>query len=155
LLILKKIDPKRASSIDPRNKVRLIRAIEIAKYLGKVPRLVTQPPRYKFIKIGLYLPHDVLKRKIEKRMREMFNKGLIKEINKLKKSGLSQKRLAELGFEYNDPTYAKVVSENLKYAKRQMTWFKRDKEIKWFRPSTETLTRTFSAIQKSLARQIL
>ncbi len=84
------------------------------------------------MKIGLYLPPEKLGIKIEKRMKKMFEQGLLDEIKKLKRSGISNKRLQELGFEYNDPTYEKVVKANLEYAKRQMTWFKRDKEIKWF-----------------------
>lgn len=129
---LKKIDPSRAKNIDAKNKVRLIRAIEIVKTLGKVPEITQATPVYEFIKIGLYLPPDKLKKKIEKRVKEMFKMGLLNEIKKLKKAGVSKKRMKEFGFEYFEPTYEKVVAETLKYAKRQMTWFKRDKEIKWF-----------------------
>ena len=130
--MLKQLDSSRARNIDANNRVRLIRAIEIAKALGKVPKLSAKKPNYSFVKIGLYLPKDKLKGKIEKRVRKMFKDGLLKEIKRLKKSGVSNKRLKELGFEYNDPTYEKIVNETVKYAKRQMTWFKRDKNIKWF-----------------------
>ena len=143
---LKKLDPERAKNIDSKNKVRLVRAIEIAKILGKVPELQSDTNSaiaknvspYEFIKIGLYLPPDKLKKKIEKRVKKMFKDGLLNEIKKLKKpahrggAGISEKRLKELGFEYDSPTYEKVVKETIKYTKRQMTWFKRDKEIKWF-----------------------
>jgi tRNA dimethylallyltransferase len=132
---LQKIDPVRAKNIDPKNKIRLIRAIEIAKALGKVPEITQATPVYKFIKIGLYLSADLLKKKIEKRVKKMFNPptggGLLAEIKKIKKLGVSDKRLKEFGFEYYNPTPEKVINETLKYAKRQMTWFKRDKEIKW------------------------
>lgn len=131
LVILKKLDRARASTIDQNNKVRLVRAIEIAKALGKVPKITETKLPYKFIKIGLYLPENLLKKKIEKRVKGMFKKGLEKEIKKLKMLGVSDKRLREFGFEYNKPTPEKVISETLKYAKRQMTWFKRDPEIKW------------------------
>jgi len=130
--ILKKLDKDRAENIDSKNKVRLIRAIEIAKALGKVPKIKKVTSPYKFIKIGLYLPPEKLKRKVEKRVKKMFDDGLLNEIKKLKKSGVSNERLKELGFEYFNPTYEKVVQKTLNYAKRQMTWFKRDKEIKWF-----------------------
>ncbi|OGI74420.1 tRNA (adenosine(37)-N6)-dimethylallyltransferase MiaA [Candidatus Nomurabacteria bacterium RIFCSPHIGHO2_02_FULL_41_18] len=130
--ILIKLDKNRAKNIDPKNKVRLIRAIEIAKALGKVPHLVLGVLSYKFIKIGLYLPPEKLKEKVEKRVKKMFKTGLLKEIEKLKKSGVSENRLRELGFEYFHPTPEKVITETIKYAKRQMTWFKRDKDIKWF-----------------------
>lgn len=62
----------------------------------------------------------------------MFRAGLLKEIKKLKKIGVSEKRLREFGFEYDHPTEEKVIAETLRYAKRQMTWFRRDPEIKWF-----------------------
>ncbi len=133
--ILKKLDSNRAKNIDSKNKVRLIRAVEIAEALGKVPRLTEKRPNYKFIKIGLYLPLDKLKKKVEQRVKKMFADGLLNEIKKLKRAGISNKRLHELGFEYFNPTPEKVISETLKYAKRQMTWFKRDKEIKWFNAS--------------------
>ncbi|MCE9548956.1 tRNA (adenosine(37)-N6)-dimethylallyltransferase MiaA [Candidatus Nomurabacteria bacterium] len=113
--MLKKLDNKRAQNIDKNNKVRLIRAIEIAKILGKVPELVEIKPNYKFIKIGLYLPTPKLQKSVEARVKKMFKNGLLKEI-----------------FEYNEPTEDKVIKETIKYAKRQMTWFKRDKKIKWF-----------------------
>ena len=130
--ILKKLDKRRAKDIDSKNKVRLIRAIEIAKALGKVPKITKGGPSYKLVKIGLYLSPDKLKKKIEQRVKKMFQNGLLKEIKKLERSGISDKRLKEFGFEYYKPIPEKVIRETLKYAKRQMTWFKRDKEIKWF-----------------------
>lgn len=136
--ILKKLDKRRAENIDAKNKVRLIRAIEIVRALGSVPEITAVKPLYKFVKIGLYLPPNKLKQKIEIRVKKMFKNGLLKEIQKLKKparlggSGVSEKRLREFGFEYNKPTPEKVITESIKYAKRQTTWFKRDKQIKWF-----------------------
>ncbi len=152
--MLQKLDKNRAKDIERKNeqnnKVRLIRAIEICKFLGKVPKITETTPPYEFIKIGLYLPNDILKKKIEKRVKKMFdiknNGGLLNEIKKLKKSGVSQKRLQELGFEYNNPTYESVVAETFKYAKRQMTWFKRDKEIKWFDASKIDLEKILKLI---------
>ena len=127
--MLKKKDPRRARSIDRNNKVRLVRALEIVDALGKVPKITNnrQPTTYSFIYIGLK-PKDLNKR-IEKRVKKMFKDGLSKEIKKLK---LSDKRLKELGFEYWHPTEGSVIRETKRYAKRQMTWFKRNKEIKWF-----------------------
>ena len=150
LKILQKIDKKRARDIEKKNeqnnKVRLIRAIEIAKVLGKVPKLQTTEatPPYEFIKIGLFLPADILKKKIEKRLLRRIKIGMIKEIKNLHKKGLIWKRMEELGLEYRyvalylqkkitkQKMLEKLNSEIYKYAKRQMTWFKRDKKIKWF-----------------------
>ena len=143
LEILKKLDTRRAKDItnknEQNNKVRLIRAIEIAKAIGKVPKVKEKKSKYEFIKIGLYLPTPLLTQKVEKRVRKMFKDGLLNEIKKLKNKGISNKRLAEFGFEYNNPTNETVISETIKYAKRQMTWFKRDKNITWFDASINNL----------------
>ena len=73
----------------------------------------------------------------------MLKGGLVAETKKLRKSGLSWKRIYELGFEYKYPALflqnkisknemlTKMLIENWQYAKRQMTWFKRNKRIKW------------------------
>lgn len=129
--MLRKLDSKRAKNIDKNNRVRVIRAIEVARALGRVPKMKTLQPKYKFIKIGLFMPPDKLAKTVELRVKKMFKAGLLREIAKLKRAGVSEKRLQELGFEYYEPTPEKVITETLKYAKRQMTWFKRDKEIKW------------------------
>lgn len=151
--MLKKLDPRRAKNIDPENPRRLIRAIEIAKAIGKIPRLEVGLPNYDILQIGIKLPDEILKKNIEKRIKKMIKKGLIAETNKLRKSGLSWKRIYELGFEYKNPALflqnkinkeemlAKMLIENWQYTKRQMTWFsahgesasggKRDKRINW------------------------
>lgn len=145
--ILKKLDKDRAKNIDQKNeqnnKVRLIRAIEIAKYLGKVPRIKIRKPKYSFIQIGLKLNEDELKKNINKRVDGMFKAGLLKEITKLKKLGISEKRLREFGFEYNEPTKEKVKLNTLQYAKRQNTYFKRDKNTKWFTPLESRAIETY------------
>ncbi len=132
LSILKKLDKKRLKTIDQKNKVRIIRAIEIVKALGKVNPLKNRVPDYEFIKIGLCLSKEELHYNIEERVNKMFKDGLIKEIQKLKKIGIPDKRLKEFGFEYYNPTKDSVIKGTIKYAKRQMTWFKRDNDIKWY-----------------------
>lgn len=149
--ILQKLDKNRAKDIKDKNeinnKVRIIRAIEIAKALGKVPVVrqnLTTVDKYQFIKIGLFAPIDILKRKMSIRLFARIREGMIAEVKNLHKNGLSWKRMEELGLEYrylalylqNKITKKKMLeklnSEIYQYAKRQMTWFKRDKEIKWF-----------------------
>jgi len=157
--MLKKLDPERAKNIDAKNPRRLIRAIEIAKALGKIPNLAVKPPSWEFLQIGLKLPDEILKKNIEKRIKKMLKGGLVAEMKKLRKSGLSWKRIYELGFEYKYPALflrreiskdemlSKMLIENRQYAKRQMTWFKRDKRIKWINFSSFSLSpRFFSSI---------
>ncbi len=146
--MLKKIDPERAENIDSKNPVRLIRAIEIAKALGKVPALTkdTSNTAYSFLQIGLTLPENELKEKIKIRLKSRLKKGMIAEAENLHKAGLSFKRMRELGLEYR--YLADLISEKIdrkefemkltteiwQYVKRQITWFKRDKNIEWFSP---------------------
>ncbi|MBX4206598.1 tRNA (adenosine(37)-N6)-dimethylallyltransferase MiaA [Candidatus Parcubacteria bacterium] len=127
--ILERKDPKCAKRIDANNKVRLIRALEIVKALGKVPVLKNETSN-KFIYIGLN-PKD-LKGRIERRVRKMFKSGLSNEVRKLKRLGITNKRFKQLGFEYFNPTPESVTRGTNNYAKRQMTWFKRNRKITWY-----------------------
>ncbi len=146
-VILKKLDPRRAKEIDHKNPRRLIRAIEIAKYLGKVPRLKTQPAKNTAIlQIGIDIPDKILKEWIEKRLKTRVQKGMIGEAVRLHRQGLSWKRMEELGLEYrflarylekkiNKKQMVDELAQAIwRYAKRQRTWFKRDKRIRWFLP---------------------
>ena len=99
---------------------------------------------YEFMKIGLYLPPEKLKKKIEQRLLARIRMGMLNEARKLHKKGLSWKRMEELGLEYKfmalhlqNKISRQEMLEQLntaiyQYGKRQMTWFKRDKKIKWF-----------------------
>ena len=145
--ILKKIDKDRAKNIDTKNRVRLIRAIEIAKELGKVPKLKKTQKEYETIKIGLTFPDKELKGRIYERLIKRIKKGMIKEVEKLHESGVSWKKLESFGLEYRYVSFylqkkmtkeemiEKLFSAIWHFAKRQKTWWKRDKEIIWINPS--------------------
>ncbi len=142
--MLGKLSPSRAKNIDRYNKVRLIRAIEIAKALGNVPEIKELPGKYDFIFIGLDLPDKDLKNKISIRLLARIKTGMINEVKRLHKEGVSWKRLESFGLEYRQISMylqGKIsknkMIENLKndiwhFAKRQRTWFKRNEDIKWF-----------------------
>jgi tRNA dimethylallyltransferase len=146
--ILKKIDPERAKNIDSKNPRRLIRAIEICKALGRVPKpraesLELKNRKYEALKIGIKIEEKELKRRISKRIEKWFKIGLLKEVSNLHKKGLSWKRMGEIGLEYKivslflqnkiskPEMVARMQTETYQYAKRQMTWFKKDKSIIW------------------------
>lgn len=145
--ILGKLDPRRLKTIDIKNPVRLIRAIEIAKGLGKVPVLKKHKSSYEIFQIGLRVDNSELKRRIHIRLISRIKKGMINEARKLHQNGLSFKRMRTLGLEYRylaDFIEKKITKKELieklyfadwHYAKRQITWFKRDKKIKWFDPN--------------------
>jgi tRNA dimethylallyltransferase len=144
--ILKKLDKTRAKEIEKDNPRRLIRAIEIAKALGKVPKLKTNP-RYETLQIGLKLSDTVLKRNIHNRLLARMRKGMVAEAERLHSQELSSKRMEALGLEYKylalflqNKISKQEMLENIEtaswqFAKRQMRWFKRDSRIKWFKSS--------------------
>jgi len=150
--ILKKLDPKRAKNIDPKNPRRLVRAIEICKAIGRVPELQIQNPKHKIrnkfeiIKLGIKIPNERLKNRINKRIEKWFRMGLLKEVKDLHKKGLSWKRMAEIGLEYKivslflqkkiskSEMIKRMQTETWQYAKRQIAWFKRDKDTIWIEP---------------------
>jgi tRNA dimethylallyltransferase len=142
--MLLKIDKRRAKDIDPNNKVRLIRAIEIAKTLGKVPKIsINAAPKYDVEWIGIDRDDAILKERIEKRLMERLEQGMIEEVEALNASGISWRRLLSFGLEYRyitlflqnkvskEEMIEKLKIEIWHYAKRQRTWFKRNKSIKW------------------------
>ena len=142
--LLKKIDPLRAKTIDQKNKVRLVRAVEIAKALGKVPKLKKEI-KYDTEFIGLSVSEKELKKRIHKRVIERLKKGMLNEARSLHKNGLTYKWMNELGFEYRSMSHhlqGKITKEEMisqlekatwQYAKRQKTWFKRDTRIRWIK----------------------
>lgn len=141
---LQKLDSKRAESIDPKNPRRLIRAIEIASVFGAVPEIPPLPKKYETLKIGLQSDKETLRTRIAARLKGRMEQGMIEESERLHKAGLSFERMDELGLEYRylaKLLQGKITRENMEkelavkieqYAKRQMTWFKRDKHIQWF-----------------------
>ena len=136
---LLQLDKTRAHAIkqknELKNRVRIIRAIEVATTLGKVPKIKHKKPPYTFVYIGVAVKETTLRQKIARRVARMFEAGLLDEIEKLKHQGVSKKRLQEFGFEYNEPTLESVIEDSYKYVKRQMTWFRRHSDITWLSPS--------------------
>ena len=156
--MLKKLDPKRAKTIDAKNPVRLIRAIEIAKAgpAQAKPARALNSLSYKIVKIGLNLPEKELKERIHLRTLKRLKQGMIAEAKRLHKQGLSYRKMGELGMEYrllaeylnNKITKEQLIEgiekENWHYAKRQMRWFKRDKEIRWVKSTNVLFFRNFT-----------
>ena len=131
-----KIDPERFKTIDIKNKVRLVRAIEIAKSLGKVPQ-VSNSIVYDTIAIGINWPKEELNERIYARIISRIKKGMIEEIKNLHEAGVSWKRMFSLGLEYRyislflqgkltkEEMIKTLYTKTCQYAKRQMTWFRR------------------------------
>ncbi len=147
--ILKTKDPERANNIDKQNPARLIRSIEIADALGKVPQLKTNPLDAQTIYIGINPGKEKLKSNIHKRLLARIKLGMLAEIKKLHKSGVSFQKLESFGLEYRYGALLlqnKISEQNFlielekainDYAKRQITWFKRNPNIHWVKNYNE------------------
>jgi len=142
--LLKKKDGRRAKTIDSKNRRRLIRALEIIeKTKQPIPVFKKNKAEFDLLIIGIKKSQQDLKKLIEKRLYKRLKQGMITEIKRLKKQGLSWKRLEEFGLEYrfiaqylqnkitHNQMIDKIQKESEHYTKRQMTWFKRDKRIHW------------------------
>jgi tRNA dimethylallyltransferase len=156
--ILKKIDLRRAKTIEKGNPRRLIRAIEIViKTKKPVPILKKNPLPYPVLMLGVKKSDKELKKLIKKRFLKWLKQGLIKEVKNLKKSGLSWPRIEEFGIHYRQVSQylqkkaseKEMIENSLKelqnYAKRQAVWFKKDRRIHWIKnyQETEKLIKTF------------
>ena len=153
---LERLDPRRAKTIEQKNKRRLIRALEIVLVTGKpVPQLKKNPLPYSVLFIGIKKSPLVLQRRIKERFLLMLKQGFLNEIKALRKQGLSWKRIEEFGLEYREGAQylrgkisrsamiEQVQRATVDFARRQMTWFsakggsasggKKDQRICWIK----------------------
>lgn len=141
---LKQLDSLSYTKVDRSNKRRLIRAIEIATELGSVPESKPINCPYDALVIGLKVDKETLRERFKARAHGWLKEGLVKEVNGLLEQGVMKERLGEIGFEYlltlelidgqitEEEFVQKSIEKNWQYAKRQMTWLKRDENIIWF-----------------------
>jgi tRNA dimethylallyltransferase len=149
---LQELDPARAETIEQQNPRRLVRAIEIATALGKVPPSIEREPKYEVTWIGINPPFEVLEQRISERLDRALKKGLVAETKRLHEElHVSWKRINELGLEYRivgaylrgeltkQDLRETLIREVRRYAKRQLTWLKRYKEVTWYPSADEAL----------------
>ncbi len=145
-----KLDPESAYIVDPKNPRRVIRALEVTLLTKKPFSEQRKPgnPIFDVLEIGISVPKEKLQKRINQRVDEMIEKGLVKEVKSLiKKYGPDQQAFDAIGYreiiEYlNNKTTLEQATKIMKtntshYAKRQMTWFKRDKRIYWIKNRKE------------------
>jgi tRNA dimethylallyltransferase len=144
--LLKTADPDYYNQVDLNNPQRLVRALEVFEATGKpfssYRKAVVNKRPFDCIKIGLDLPREVLYQRINQRVDDMMKQGLLAEVSSL----LPYRHLNALNtvgynelFDYFDgktdlPTAVELIKQNTRrFAKRQLTWFRKDKEVKWLR----------------------
>lgn len=145
---------KKLNESDKKNPRRLLRSIEILSMYPhnktiknlklKIRHHSFGGKNYNILKLGLTAPRDTLNKRIPSRLISRVDQGLIQEAERLHKNGLTLERMKELGLEYGilAKLLAKEISKDqfisilsvkiYQYAKRQITWFKREKDTQWF-----------------------
>ena len=148
---LKEMDPEAAGRIHPHDGVRIIRALEIAELAGepiseKQRRHGFRQVRYECLKVGLYRDREELYRRIDSRAGQMVEAGLVRETEEIIRLGYDEnvKPLQSLGYRYFiqyikdkmtlDEALRSMQRDTRHYARRQMTWFRREGDIEWFHP---------------------
>ena len=148
---LEKLDPVSAQKIDPQNKRRLIRALEVCRVTGQPfsQQTTKGESRVDALQIGLDVPREKLYEKIDRRVDGMIEEGLVEEVKNLLAQGYSKDLPALSGIGYQEiirylekeislTETTELIKKNTRhYAKRQQTWFKRDKRIKWVKDYQE------------------
>lgn len=155
--VLRETDSVAFKKIDQNNPRRLMRAIEVCAISGKdfEKSKPVAKMRYNFLFLGIRFSNSELKERIRKRLKERFKEGMIEEVkNILAKKQVSYENLARMGLEPRFIAYYlqnKINKEQLedlllkniyRFAKRQMTWFKKDKRIQWIKNAEEAKTLT-------------
>lgn len=145
--LLEKVDPFSAARLHANDVRRVVRALEVYDLTGeplsaqKMPGPEDSP--YDFQLYALEWPRDILYARVEKRVDEMIREGLLKEVEKLLDAGVSPEDQSMQGLGYKElvpvlqghiplPDAVSLIKLRTRhYAKRQLTWFKRDERIHW------------------------
>jgi len=159
---LKRIDPKAIRRVDLKNRRRVERALELALLGQSITAAKKGKSKYNILKIGIAKPREELYEKINRRVEQMIDRGLIEETKKIYKKYGDEILKQTLGYQeilswlktkpdkiILEDDFVRLVQQIQKntrhYAKRQLTWWKRDKEIKWVKnyKEAENLLRHF------------
>lgn len=149
------------TEIDPRNRHRVMRALERLEADDYHPG--RKNPRYELLKFGVTWPREILKQRIDERLERRLQEGMADEVRAMLEDGVSEEFLVKLGLEYKYLTwyltgkigYGQMVEELgnaiKKFAKRQMTWFRRDPRIIWLDMQKDPVNEAAAYIEPFLA----
>ena len=149
------------TEIDPRNRHRVMRALERLEAGDYHPG--RKSPRYQSLKLGVTWPREILKKRIDERLEKRLDEGMVDEVRALLDEGVSEEFMVKLGLEYKYLTLyltGKIGYEQMKeelgnaikkFAKRQMTWFRRDTDIHWLDMSKDPAAEAAGLIESFIA----
>ena len=149
------------TEIDPKNRHRVMRALE--RLEADDYRPAGKTPRYDVLKFGVTWPREILKQRIDERLDKRLQAGMVDEVKALLDEGVSEEFMVKLGLEYKYLTWyltGKIGYEQMKeelgnaikkFAKRQMTWFRRDPRIHWLDMSKDPVAEATGLITDFLS----
>ena len=142
--MLKDIDPKSAENILPNNARKIVRALEVNEITGKAfnAKLPEPSPIFSDVRIALDMPRDLLDKRISDRVHQMFEDGFVDEVKSIEKNlRLGKTALRALGYSQvlsllageisEDEAITLTINATKKFARRQLSWFRRDPLIHW------------------------
>ncbi|MCD6485816.1 MAG: tRNA (adenosine(37)-N6)-dimethylallyltransferase MiaA [Syntrophobacterales bacterium] len=153
---LKEIDATAAEKIHPNDLVRTIRALEVLEHTGQSITEIQGEHRfsnnaYDSVKIGLNIDRNLLYDRINDRVEKMIETGLVEEVERLMDRGYDESVRPMQSMTYrnvisfirvkqSEQDMVRLIKRDTRhYARRQLTWFKRDPDIKWFAPQDENM----------------
>jgi tRNA dimethylallyltransferase len=145
---LSRVDPASASRIQPRDRKRLIRALEVYLLTGRpltdhFAATASPIPEYSVVTLGVTMPREELRQRVTRRVEAQFAAGVVDEVRRLMAhgvpptahafSGLVYRQVIELlqGVRTENETRALIVRENMRYARRQLIWFRKEPGVIW------------------------
>ena len=162
---LGELAPDAAKTIDPRNRRRIIRAVEIREQGFPFKTSHVNAPQHQFCQLGLTWPRDVLRDRIKSRLRTRLDEGMIGEVRNLLDEGVSFERLEGLGLEYRfvarflrgeyaseAELFDELSRAIYRFAMRQLAWFRRDKSIMWLDHAQDYQEQAFELIETFISQ---
>jgi tRNA dimethylallyltransferase len=151
--LLARVDPEAAARIEVRDRVRVVRALEVYRASGRTLSAhhredAPAADDRRWLVVGLAPPREVLRAAVEERTRAMLARGLVDEVRALvARHGADLRPLRAIGYRQAvavvrgaqtvDQAQRDIVKETMRYAKRQMTWFRHQEDVRWFREAAD------------------
>jgi tRNA dimethylallyltransferase len=151
--LLARVDPEAAARIEVRDRVRVIRALEVYRASGRTLSAhhredAPAADHRRWLVVGLAPPREVLRAAVEERTRAMLARGLVDEVRALvARHGADLRPLRAIGYRQAvavvrgaqtvDQAQRDIIKETMRYAKRQMTWFRHQEDVRWFREAAD------------------
>ena len=164
--VLAGYDKEVLTKIDTNNKIRIIRAIEVYKNGYSFDDMRKAEPKFEALQIGITWEREVLYQRIDERLRRRLDQGMVEEVASAIDEGVSKDKLDKLGLEYRyvlkyldgeitslEELYEKLRFAIHRYARRQLTWFRKEKSVHWLDTSGNYVEEAEDLIKKFLEKK--